>query len=64
VQQLIENGGGRLLAVPAYWASASAGTLYLWCEADFLKAYRFDEPPQCRARRQGQLARADHPVER
>jgi len=42
VLQLVENGGGRLLAGPAYWGSASAGKIYLWCEADFLKAYRFD----------------------
>jgi hypothetical protein len=38
VLQTIENNGGRMLAGPAYWNS----TLYLWCEADFLKAYRFE----------------------
>lgn len=38
VLQKIENNGGRLLAGPAYWN----GNVYVWCEADFLKSYRFD----------------------
>jgi len=38
VLQKIENNGGRLLAGPAYWN----GNVYIWCEADFLKSYRFD----------------------
>ncbi len=42
IVQLIENNGGRLLAGTAYWGTAAGGRLYLWCEADFLKAYRFD----------------------
>jgi hypothetical protein len=42
IVQLIENNGGRLLAGTAYWGTASEGTVYLWCEADMLKAYHFD----------------------
>lgn len=42
VLQTIENNGGRMLAGPAYWEGPSGRTLYLWCEADFLKAYRFE----------------------
>ena len=40
--QTIENNGGRMLAGPAYWDGPAGRTLYLWCEADFLKAYRFE----------------------
>ena len=42
VLQTIDNNGGRMLAGPAYWEGPAGGTLYLWCEADFLKAYRFE----------------------
>jgi hypothetical protein len=40
--QAFENNGGRLLAGPAYWDGPAGRTLYVWCEADFLKAYRLD----------------------
>ena len=42
VLQSFENNGGRMLAGPAYWDGPAGRTLYLWCEADFLKAYRFE----------------------
>jgi len=42
VLQSFENNGGRMLAGPAFWDGPAGRTLYLWCEADFLKAYRFD----------------------
>jgi hypothetical protein len=42
VLQSFENNGGRILAGPAWWDGPSGGMLYLWTEADFLKAYRFD----------------------
>ena len=35
--QSIEVNGGRIMAGPAYWN----GMIYLWCEADFLKGFRF-----------------------
>jgi outer membrane protein assembly factor BamB len=40
--QAFENNGGRLLAGPAFWDGPGGRTLYVWCEADFLKAYRFE----------------------
>jgi hypothetical protein len=40
--QAFENNGGRLLAGTAYWDGPAARTLYVWCEADVLKAYRFE----------------------
>jgi PQQ-like domain len=42
VLQSIENNGGRILAGPAYWDGPAGRMLYFWCEADFLKAYRFE----------------------
>ncbi len=43
VLQSFENNGGRMLAGPAYWDSPSGPTVYIWCEADFLKAYRIEK---------------------
>ena len=40
--QSFDNKGGRLLSGPAYWDGPAGRTLYVWCEADFLKAYRFE----------------------
>jgi hypothetical protein len=31
-----------MLAGPAYWEGPAGRMLYLWCEADVLKAYRFE----------------------
>jgi hypothetical protein len=42
VLQSFENNGGRLLAGSAYWDGPLGRMLYVWCEADVLKAYRFD----------------------
>jgi len=42
VLQRIAVEGGRPLAGPAYWNAPAGGTLYLWCDADVLKAFRFD----------------------
>jgi hypothetical protein len=42
VLQQVDNKGGRLLAGPAYWGTATSGKVYVWCEADFLKSYGFD----------------------
>lgn len=33
--------GGRVLAGPAYWEGPDGGFLYVWCDADFLKGFRF-----------------------
>jgi hypothetical protein len=38
--QAFENNGGRMLAGPAFWDAPAGPTVYLWCEADVLKAYR------------------------
>ena len=40
--QSFENNGGRILAGPAFWDGPAGHTLYLWCEADVLKAYRWE----------------------
>jgi len=42
VLQTIAVDGGRPLAGPAYWDRPAGGMLYLWCDADVLKAFRFD----------------------
>ena len=39
--QKIPMTGGRVLAGPAYWDSPTGGVFYVWCDADFLKAFRF-----------------------
>jgi hypothetical protein len=42
VIQSFENNGGRILAGLAWWEGPNGSMLYLWTEADVLKAYRFD----------------------
>jgi len=39
--QMLTNNGGRLLAGPAWWDGPNGAVLYVWTEADFLKAYRW-----------------------
>lgn len=41
ILQSVEVRGGRDLAGPAYWDGPSGPTIYLWTEADVLKAFRF-----------------------
>ena len=41
VLQTLEVNGGRIMAGPAYWNGPAGSMLYLWCEADFLKAFHF-----------------------
>ena len=38
----MELNGGRILAGPALWEGPSGVNLYVWCEADFVKGFRFD----------------------
>jgi hypothetical protein len=40
IQKLAVNGG-RVMAGPAYWDGPAGRTLFLWCETDFPKAFRF-----------------------
>jgi hypothetical protein len=40
VLQTIPVNGGRIMAGPALWDGPAGGTVYLWCEADFLKGFR------------------------
>ena len=40
--QTVELNGGRILAGPALWEGPSGVNLYVWCEADFVKGFRFD----------------------
>ena len=40
--QAMEVNGGRILAGPALWNGPGGINLYLWCEADFVKGFRFD----------------------
>lgn len=39
--QTLEVNGGRVMAGPAYWDGPSGPTLFIWCETDFPKAFRF-----------------------
>lgn len=41
IQALAVNGG-RILGGPAYWDGPEGPLVYLWSEADFLKAFRFN----------------------
>jgi hypothetical protein len=41
--QTVEVDGGRVLAGPAWWEGPAGPALYLWLEADFLKAFRFHD---------------------
>jgi hypothetical protein len=42
ILQSVEVKGGRDLAGPAFWDGPSGPAIYLWTEADVLKAFRFD----------------------
>jgi outer membrane protein assembly factor BamB len=42
ILQSVEVKGGRDLAGPAYWDGPGGAAIYLWTEADVLKAFRFD----------------------
>ncbi|MGH9350729.1 MAG: PQQ-binding-like beta-propeller repeat protein [Terriglobia bacterium] len=41
IQSLAVNGG-RILGGPAYWDGPEGPLVYVWSEADFLKAFRFN----------------------
>lgn len=38
--QTIQVNGGRIMAGPALWEGPTGHSVYLWCEADFLKGFR------------------------
>jgi len=40
VLQAIQVNGGRIMAGPALWDGPAGRSVYLWCEADFLKGFR------------------------
>ena len=40
--QSFSVGEGRVLGGPAYWSGPQGGLIYLWSEADYLKAFRFN----------------------
>jgi hypothetical protein len=40
VLQSIPVNGGRVMAGPALWDGPAGRSMYLWCEADFLKGFR------------------------
>ena len=40
--QALEVKGGRDLAGPAYWEGPAGPMIFLWTDADFLKAFRFN----------------------
>jgi len=42
ILQSVEVKGGRDLAGPAYWDGPGGPAIYLWTEADVLKAFRFN----------------------
>jgi outer membrane protein assembly factor BamB len=42
ILQSVEVKGGRDLAGPAYWDGPGGPAIYIWTEADVLKAFRFD----------------------
>ncbi|HWB83951.1 MAG TPA: hypothetical protein VG675_07405 [Bryobacteraceae bacterium] len=42
IRQTVAVNGGRVLAGPAFWDGPDGPVLYLWCEADFLKGFRFN----------------------
>lgn len=41
VLETVEVNGGRIMAGPTFWDGPEGAMLYLWCEADFLKGFRF-----------------------
>jgi hypothetical protein len=42
VMQAVEVNGGRIMAGPVYWEGPAGPMLFLWCETDVPKAFRFD----------------------
>ncbi|MGI9074701.1 MAG: hypothetical protein ACR2JB_26070 [Bryobacteraceae bacterium] len=42
VIQAVEVNGGRIMAGPAYWDGPAGPMLFLWCETDVPKAFRFN----------------------
>lgn len=42
IQQAVDVRGGRDLAGPVYWDGPAGAMIFLWTDADFLKAFRFD----------------------
>ena len=42
VLQALPVRGGRVLSGPVYWEGPAGPMVYVWCEADFLKAYHFN----------------------
>lgn len=40
--QTLPVNGGRILAGPTFWEGPAGTVLYLWCEADVIKGFRFD----------------------
>jgi hypothetical protein len=40
--QMLPVNGGRVLSGPAYWNGPAGPLVYIWGEADFLKAYHFN----------------------
>ena len=43
VLQTIPVNGGRIMAGPALWDGPAGRSMYLWCEADFLKGFRISD---------------------
>lgn len=42
ILQALELNGGRVMAGPAYWDGPEGPELFIWCETDFAKAFRFN----------------------
>jgi hypothetical protein len=42
ILQAFELNGGRVMAGPAYWDGPGGPELFVWCETDFVKAFRFN----------------------
>jgi hypothetical protein len=42
VIQAVEVNGGRIMAGPVYWDGPAGPMLFLWCETDVPKAFRFN----------------------
>jgi outer membrane protein assembly factor BamB len=40
--QALEVNGGRIMAGPAYWDGPAGPIIFLWCETDVPKAFRFN----------------------
>jgi hypothetical protein len=42
ILQSLQLKGGRVMAGPVYWDGPGGPTLFIWCETDFPKAFRFN----------------------